>query len=76
MPALRGPARSSQPPHTAAEQPSSTKNRMYVTVMLEIRQSQLLVKSSAAKLIIGRTGQRRGAGPSDLDSGSQNTEKP
>ena len=46
-PALRGPARSSQPPHNAAEQPSSTKNRVNIQPRLEMRQSQVVVNSSA-----------------------------
>ena len=29
-PALRGPSRSNQPPYNAAEQPSNTKNRVYI----------------------------------------------
>src|SRR6516165_1323929 len=40
MPALRGPARSSQPPQIAADDPSTTKNSVYIQPRLEIRQSQ------------------------------------
>ena len=74
-PALRGPARSSQPPHSAAEQPSSTKNRVYIHPMVEIFQSQLVANSSATRLM--SAGQASGlAPPTTLDSGSQNTENP
>ncbi|MNX79847.1 hypothetical protein D3C86_1114910 [compost metagenome] len=74
-PALRGPARSSQPPHSAAEQPSSTKNSVYIQPMVEMRQSQLVVNSSATRLM--SAGQASGwAPPTTLDSGNQNTEKP
>ena len=45
-PALRGPARSSQPPQMAAETPSSTKNSVNIQPMLATRQSQVVVKSS------------------------------
>src|SRR6202034_4040379 len=45
-PALRGPARSSQPPQIAAADPSTTKKRVNIQPRLEIRQSQVVVKSS------------------------------
>ena len=45
-PALRGPTRSSQPPHSAAETPSTTKNSVYIQPMLATFQSQVVVNSS------------------------------
>src|SRR6516162_3748238 len=73
-PALRGPARSSQPPHIAADDPSSTKNSVYIQPRLETRQSQVVVKSSSK---IERSGQATLLSmPTARDSGSQNTLKP
>ena len=73
-PALRGPARSSQPPQIAAEMPSTTKNRVYIQPMLATFQSQVVVNSSC---ISDMSGQAFGAvTPSARDSGSQNTLKP
>src|SRR5690606_37945469 len=74
MPALRGPARSSQPPHSAAEQPSSTKNSVYIQPMVEMRQLHWVVNSSARMLMSAE--QVAVPAPRDLDRGSQNTEKP
>ena len=72
--ALRGPTRSSQPPQIAADEPSITKNSVNIQPRLEIRQSQVVVKSSAAKLMPGHvTGC---VTPNACDSGSQNTLKP
>ena len=48
-PALRGPARSSQPPQIAAETPSTTKNSVYIQPMLATFQSQVVVKSSCTQ---------------------------
>src|SRR4249920_3398549 len=74
-PALRGPARSSQPPHSAAEQPRKTKNSVYIQPSVEIFQSQVVTKSSVKKLV--SLGQAIASlTPSAFDSGSQNTEKP
>jgi hypothetical protein len=74
-PALRGPARSSQPPSSAAEVPSSTKNRVNIQPSMEIFQSQVVENSSAKKPRSGA--QATGSFmPMALDSGSQNTEKP
>ncbi len=73
-PALRGPARSSQPPHTAAETPSTTKNRVNIQPRLATFQSQVVVNSSWNSEM---SGQAFGAvSPIARDSGSQNTEKP
>ena len=74
-PALRGPARSSQPPQIAAEEPSSTKNSVYIQPRVEIFQSQLVLKISAKK---PTSGPHLTASfiPSALESGSQKTENP
>ena len=74
-PALRGPARSSQPPQVAADVPSSTKNRVYIQPRVEIFQSQLVVNSSAKKPASGPH-LMASLMPSALDSGSQKTENP
>ena len=74
-PALRGPARSSQPPHSAAEQPRKTKNSVYIQPKVEIFQSQLVVNISAKKPTSGPHF-TLSLMPKALDSGSQNTEKP
>src|SRR5260370_7569791 len=50
-PALRGPTRSSHPPQTAADDPSSTKNSVYIQPQLEVGQSHPLVKISATTVI-------------------------
>jgi hypothetical protein len=72
--ALRGPARSSHPPHNAAEDPSSTKNSVYIQPSVAMRQSQLTTKSSWKKLVPG--GQASDSlMPSARESGNQNTEK-
>ena len=74
-PAFLGPARSSQPPQIAAEDPRRTKKRVYIHPRVETFQSQLVTKSSAKNptsgphLIDSFT-------PSAFDKGSQNTEKP
>src|SRR4249920_1343555 len=73
-PALRGPARSSQPPQIAAEQPRKTKNSVYIQPSVEIFQSQLLVNSCAQNVMSGQV--TLSVMPMALDSGSQNTEKP
>src|ERR1700759_409333 len=73
-PALRGPARSSQPPQSAADEPSTTKNRVYIQPRSLIFQSQVVV-TSAAK--IDWSGQASDlVMPMARDSGSQNTLKP
>src|SRR5215813_10987687 len=73
-PALRGPARSSQPPQIAADTPSSTKNSVYIQPMLATRQSHVVVNNSAASVISGQ--ETEFSTPSARDSGSQNTLKP
>src|SRR4029078_8300613 len=45
-PALRGPARSTHPPHIAAEMPRKTKNSVYIQPRLATFQSHVVVKSS------------------------------
>ena len=73
-PALRGPARSSQPPQIAAETPSNTKNKVNIQPRLATRQSHVVVNSSCHN---DMSGQAFGAvNPIARDSGSQNTEKP
>ena len=73
-PALRGPTRSSQPPHRAADTPSTTKNSVYIQPMLAMRQSQVVVKSSCTSVISGHV--FAAVTPSARDSGSQKTLKP
>src|SRR5262245_10222280 len=46
-PALRGPARSSQPPHTAAAAPRNTKYSVYIQPSSLIFQSQPVAKARA-----------------------------
>ena len=75
-PALRGPARSSQPPQMAAEQPRKTKNRVYIQPSVATRQSQPEANSSAKKLMSLAHAAPVPAVVNDLDNGSQNTEKP
>ncbi len=74
-PALRGPARSSQPPQRAAARPRKTKNSVYIQPSVEIFQSQLVTNSSWKKPMSGPH-LMLSLMPSALDSGSQNTEKP
>src|SRR5690606_30671938 len=74
-PALRGPARSSQPPQIAAEEPSSTKNSVYIQPSSETRQSQHADTMRAKKPML--SGQATDAEMATaFDSGSQNTLKP
>src|SRR3954467_10677940 len=73
-PALRGPARSSQPPNTAADEPRNTKNSVYITVTSLTRQSQLVVVSASISVMSLHTTDL--VTPSARDSGSQNTLKP
>ncbi len=76
-PALRGPARSSQPPQMAAEQPRNTKKSVYIQPRVATRQSQPVANSSAKKLMsFGQAPAPVPAVDSALDSGSQKTEKP
>src|SRR5687767_15520089 len=74
-PALRGPARSSQPPQIAAEQPRNTKNSVYIQLSVDTFQSQPVANISVQKPV--PAGQATLAVmPCAVDSGSQNTEKP
>jgi hypothetical protein len=73
-PALRGPTRSSQPPHIAADTPRITKNKVNIQPMLATRQSQVVVNSSSINDMVGQL--LLAVIPSARDSGSQNTEKP
>ena len=59
-PALRGPSRSAHGPNTAADEPSITKNRVY------IQPSVLIFQSSGVEAVM----------PTTRLSGSQNTLKP
>src|SRR5580692_8099590 len=53
-PALRGPARSSQPPQSAADDPSTTKNNVYIQPRLATRQSHVVVNNSATSDMSGQ----------------------
>lgn len=73
-PDLRGPARSSQPPNTAAEMPRTAMNNSNVTVSELTRQLHVVVNSSCHN---DTRAQESGTGPaSAFDSGNQNTENP
>ena len=73
-PALRGPARSSHPPHSAADDPRKTKNSVYIHPRSATRQSHVVVKRAVRSVSSGHvTGC---VTPSARDSGSQNTLKP
>src|SRR5215813_1099296 len=74
-PALRGPARSSQPPQIAAAEPRKTKNSVYIQPRIGLSQSHVVVKSICTQLMsLGHSMDL--VMPSALVSGSQNTEKP
>src|SRR5947209_5050435 len=77
-PALRGPARSSQPPQRAAAQPRNTKNRVYIQPSVAMLQSQCVANSSPKKPTpwLAQDGVPGAPVASAFDSGSQNTEKP
>src|SRR6476646_3711364 len=73
--ALRGPARSSQPPQIAEAAPRKTKNRAYTMPSSVTFQSHAVVKSEPKNDMSG--GHETGCWPlSALDSGSQHTLKP
>ena len=74
-PALRGPARSSQPPQTAALEPRKTKNSVYIHPSVEIGQSQAVL-TSCSKNPISAAQATGSCTPRALDNGSQKTEKP
>src|ERR1044071_4641809 len=73
-PAFRGPARSSQPPQSAAEDPRNTKNSVYIQPRSVTRQSQVVVNSARPRVRLGHATDC--VTPSARDSGSQNTLKP
>jgi hypothetical protein len=74
-PAFRGPARSSQRPKTAAEEPRNTKKRVYIQPSMLIFQSHEVATSSSKKLI--PSGQGTGSVmPTARLNGSQNTLNP
>ena len=75
-PALRGPARSSQPPQMAAEQPRNTKNSVYIQPSVATVQSHCVVNNWVKKPTSLPQAAPAPAVCSALDSGSQNTEKP
>src|SRR6185312_13909230 len=73
-PALRGPARSSQPPQRAALDPRNTKKSVYIQPRLGLSQSHVVVNSMVNRDVSGHA-----IGllmPKAFVSGSQNTEKP
>src|SRR5205809_6647210 len=73
-PAFRGPARSSHPPQSAADDPRKTKNSVYIHPRSDTRQSQVVVKSAARSV---RLAHATGCvTPSARDNGSQNTLNP
>ncbi len=73
-PALRGPARSSQPPNTAADRPSITMPMVKMINRLVTCQSQLVVKRSPITDGLGQATDL--SMPIARDSGSQNTLSP
>src|ERR1700733_973734 len=74
-PALRGPARSSQPPQTAAAMPKTTINRVNTQFRSATSQSQLVVNK--AFRMPDPAGQATGLlPPMARDNGSQKTLKP
>ena len=74
-PALRGPARSTQPPQTAAATPRTNMNRVKIQFRSATSQSQLVVKSTFQML--EPAGQLSGLPPPTArDNGSQKTLKP
>src|SRR5687768_15948703 len=86
-PALRGPARSSQPPHVAAERPSITKKNVYIHPRPNWLQLQSVAKSPrsvaapfSTNVIAPAEQLGRTCDPSALvnapSSGFQNTENP
>src|ERR1043166_2702234 len=74
-PALRGPARSSHPPHTAAARPRNTKNSVYVQPRYLIFQSHVVVNIWPMKpMSAGHATDE--VMPMAFESGIQKTEKP
>ena len=74
-PALRGPACSSQPPNSAALDPRSTKNSVYIHPRIGLSQSQVVVNSLSTQDTSAPQG-TEAVMPIALVNGSQNTEKP
>jgi hypothetical protein len=74
-PALRGPARSSQPPHTYAAPPRNTKNSVNIQPSSLIFQSQV-VANMRAKNDMSAGHATAWLMPTACDSGSQNTLNP
>src|SRR6478672_3406328 len=73
-PALRGPARSSHPPNTAAAEPRNRKNIANIQVTSLLRQSQVVVVSAdSSDMSLHSTDLVM---PSARDIGIQNTLKP
>src|SRR5438105_15273372 len=86
-PALRGPARPSQPPQTAADEPRKTKNSVNIQPRSNCVQSQSVANSAWAVMpslpekVVASPGQAIGLGApvaaaTIRPSGTQNTEKP
>src|SRR3954454_6654859 len=74
-PALRGPARSSQPPQMAAAEPRNTKNRVYVHPSIFNFQSHGVVVACPMKRV--SAGQPTDwVMPIALNNANQKTEKP
>src|SRR5216683_3090814 len=55
-PALRGPTRSSQPPHSAADEPRTTKNNVYIQPRSLTFQSQLVVNRAEKSVVAAAQG--------------------
>ena len=73
---MRGPARSSQPPNTAAERPSITMPMEKTMTRSLTRQSQAVVNKDVAMLMSGQAAGAVRPILSARDSGSQNTDNP
>src|SRR5438270_13940043 len=74
-PALRGPARSSQPPQMAAAEPRNTKNSVYVQPRMFNFQSHVVENRRPMKVM--SAGQATDSVmPMAFDNGNQKTEKP
>ena len=65
-PAFRGPARSSQPPQSAAEEPSTTKNNVYIQPRSPIVQSHVVLTRGREQALVGT-----GVGLADPDRARQ-----
>src|ERR1700712_3593657 len=76
MPALRGPARSSQPPNTAAERPSITMPMEKTVTRSLTRQSQVVVTRAVITPMSGQAAALDRPTLSARERGSQNTARP